>query len=53
MARERNGNGWKGSAGKGRHRRMASKNLGYVGSAKALGSANRGTAQTRVYGKWR
>jgi hypothetical protein len=52
MARERYGNGYKGRAST--RRRMRSRNLGYVGSEKARGQANRRTAQSWKYGKaWR
>jgi hypothetical protein len=46
------GNGYLGRAAT--RRRMVSHGLGYVGSEKALGSANRRTAQSWAYGKaWR
>jgi hypothetical protein len=48
MARERYGNGYKGR-GRGR-RRMRARDLGYVGSEKALGPAKRHMAQSLKYG---
>ena len=46
------GNGWLGRAAT--RRRMRSRRRGYVGSEKALGSANRRMAQLLRYGKaWR
>jgi hypothetical protein len=46
------GNGWLGRAAT--RGRMRSHDHGYVGSEKALGSANRRTAQSWAYGKaWR
>jgi len=48
------GNGWLGRAAT--RGRMRSRDRGYVGSEKALGSANRRTAQSWAYGKgkaWR
>jgi hypothetical protein len=48
MARERYGNGYLGRAA--RRRRMRSRDLGYVGSEKALGPAKRRMAQSLKYG---
>ena len=52
MARERYGNGYLGRAAT--RGRMKSRDLGYVGSEKARGHANRRMAQSLRYGKaWR
>jgi hypothetical protein len=48
MARERYGNGYKGRGGT--RRRMRSRDLGYVGSEKARGTAIRRMAKSLKYG---
>ena len=48
MARERYGNGYLGRAAT--HRRMKSRDRGYVGSEKARGPAKRHMAQSLKYG---